>query len=220
MSFGTSLEDAYSGDNHYNASFIQDDDLDHGAQDKNTPFVETVNAFPIQHQDAKPHLAMEMTKPKQQYVENVTHPPSLAPVSDYRPNPINPVQEQTPTTAFHNYDGMREQIHKDVLQHQIDEAQSVADIKQHTTKSTKMRRGRREQFNDGDSNTEIKKKSDIYKSILFTLMILLAISTHYFIYFIYEQFLSASGKYSLKQEAGFRLIYPVAILAFIWYAKS
>lgn len=220
MSFGTSLEDAYSaGDRQYNSSFIQDDDFDQGVQNKETPFVETMNVFPMQHQDARPQQTIE--KPAQQNIEKMTHPPSLAPVSNFRVNPINPVQEQTPTTAFeYNYNGMREQINTDALQHKIDEAQNATDIKQLNVRRTgrSRRNGRNENFTDGEGDT--KKKSDIYKSILFTLMILLAISTHYFIYFIYEQFLSASGKYSLKQEAGFRLIYPVAILAFIWYAKS
>lgn len=67
---------------------------------------------------------------------------------------------------------------------------------------------------------EYKKKGDMYKSILFTLMILLAIATHYFIDHIYVHFVTAPGTYSLREEVGFRLLYPLIIFIIIWFAKS
>lgn len=51
-------------------------------------------------------------------------------------------------------------------------------------------------------------------------MILLAIAFHSFISFIFEHFVSAPGEYSLRQEVGMRLIYPIVILLVIWFVKS
>lgn len=213
MSFGTDLEDAYSGDKRYNSSFLQDnDDLVQSTQQDNSPFVETINAFPLQHHDARPQQA-HVTPPSSQHapVQNLMHP-----VSEHTVEAVNPVQGQAPNTAFqYNYDSVRQQMQNEAAQHKLDEAQSLAEIQQ---VNPRVKRRKNEHFTDKGSHE--KKRGDVYKSLLFTLMILLAISTHYFIYFVYEQFVTASGQYSLKQEAGFRLIYPLIILAFIWYAKS
>lgn len=217
MSLGTTLEDAYAGDKGLNASFLQDNEehtvFDQGIESKNTPFVDTLNVFPRQIQDANPQ---HLNAPSQQYIERVDHPPMLAPIADNKLQASNPVQDQTPTTAYqYNYDSVREQMQNEAMHHKLQEIQLANDIQQ----SPKTRRKRVEHFNDGEIKSK-NGKSDLYKSIVFTLLILLAISTHFFIDFLYQQFLTASGEFSLKQEAGFRLLYPVVILAFIWYAKS
>ena len=239
MSLGIDLEEAYSVGRQYNSSFLQDNEVHnifddghfipderHNGRHNNTvvdtihtPFVETVNTFPMQQSDAQPHLIQPQVS---QSVENVNHPPTLVPYADHQMKPTNPVQQHTPSTAFHfNYDSVRDQLQKDAQNQKLSEMQHAMDIKQRPMKIS-------EHFSDKEKDKDkengerymSKRRSDLFKSILFTFMILLAISTHSFITFVYEQFFTANGTYSLKQETGLRLIYPIAILGFIWYAKS
>lgn len=122
---------------------------------------------------------------------------------------VNPVREYPP----YEYDAntLQQQLNQNNLQRQLNDLQQIKSIKQNRKKI--------ENFSD-ESSSSSKKKGDVFKSILFTLMILLAISTHYFIAYVYEHFVTAPGQYSLRQEVGFRLIYPIIILGIIWWAKS
>jgi len=70
------------------------------------------------------------------------------------------------------------------------------------------------------NNKPKKNGNDFLKSILFSMMILLAISAHAFVAFIFENYVTSAGIYTIKQEVGMRLLYPVAILVIIWLVKN
>lgn len=133
---------------------------------------------------------------------------------EYQPNEsqvvINPVREYPP----YEYDAsaVLQQFEQKNLKRKLEDIQKAKAIEQ--------RQKRVENFSDDKGEHPSKKRNDVFKSILFTLMILLAISTHYIVAFIFEHFVTATGQYSLRQELGFRLIYPVIILGIIWWAKS
>lgn len=128
----------------------------------------------------------------------------------------NPVQNMpvvtNPVTQYPPYEydakALQQELQRQNLEKQNQQIHHIKDIK------TK----RSEHFS-GDK-TETRKKGDLYKSIIFTLMILLAIATHYFIDYIYVHFVTATGKFSLREELGFRLLYPLIIFLVIWFAKS
>lgn len=65
-----------------------------------------------------------------------------------------------------------------------------------------------------------KSSNDFLKSILFSLMILLSISAHAFVAFLFENYVTSTGNYSIKQEVGMRLLYPVSILLIIYLVKN
>jgi len=81
----------------------------------------------------------------------------------------------------------------------------------------------RETFSKEDEpvhNKTKKSSNDFLKSILFSLMILLGISAHAFVAFLFENYVTSTGNYSIKQEVGMRLLYPVAILLIIYLVKN
>jgi len=65
-----------------------------------------------------------------------------------------------------------------------------------------------------------KSSNDFLKSLLFSLMILLGISAHAFVSFLFENYVTSTGNYSIKQEVGMRLLYPVSILLIIYLVKN
>lgn len=83
----------------------------------------------------------------------------------------------------------------------------------------------RETFNKDDEpapavHKSKKSSNDFLKSILFSLMILLGISAHAFVAFLFENYVTSTGNYSIKQEVGMRLLYPVSILLIIYLVKN
>jgi len=65
----------------------------------------------------------------------------------------------------------------------------------------------------------MNKKRDMLKIVLFSMMILLAISMHTFIEYWLKDFVSAK-ELTYKQELGVRLLYPVVVLFAVWNMKT
>jgi hypothetical protein len=66
--------------------------------------------------------------------------------------------------------------------------------------------------------TEGKQKKDILKTLLLSIIILLAIASHSLVEYIIKD-LSASFMLSFKQEIGARLLYPLVVFMLLYFIK-
>ena len=66
--------------------------------------------------------------------------------------------------------------------------------------------------------TEGKQKKDILKTLLLSIIILLAIASHSLVEYIIKD-LSASFMLSFKQEIGARLLYPLVVFLLLYFIK-
>lgn len=86
-----------------------------------------------------------------------------------------------------------------------------------------MKKQTREQFvsdeDEGYLDKLFSKKRDILKVIIFSMMILLAISFHTFIECWLKDFVAAN-EFSVKHELGLRILYPILILVILWNFKA
>jgi len=191
--FGTSIDEAYSMEGQLDPQTVLE-----GPQYDifETP---TPNNRKIEQQHIKPEIVAAQSP----YDNNTNINTQTNTQTNTHPI-TNPVTQYPP----YEYDtkSLQQELLRQNIEKQNQQVQHIKDIK---TKKT-------EHFN-GDTR---KKSNDLYKSIIFTLMIVLAIATHYFIDFIYVHFVTASGKFSLREELGFRFLYPLIIFIIIWFAKS
>jgi len=65
----------------------------------------------------------------------------------------------------------------------------------------------------------VNKRKDVIKMVSFAAIILLAISIHNVVDFGLKEFI-LSNELSFKQEIGIRLIYPLAVIFFLWNIKA
>lgn len=70
-----------------------------------------------------------------------------------------------------------------------------------------------------NENYNESRSVQLLRPITFSLLVLLAFSLHSFFIFAIEHYISATGNYSLKQEMGIRLLYPVFVFITIYILK-
>lgn len=86
-----------------------------------------------------------------------------------------------------------------------------------------------EKYNDNTDEKQVEKTEDVKKEtsssfllkpITFSLLVVFAFSIHAFIMYFIEHFISATGNFSIKQEIGIRIMYPVITFFLIFIIKS
>ena len=225
--FGTSLDEAFSLNQQMDPQYVLEDPSMYSKNDvydpqeimalqKQRPSSQMQNMQNVQNMqniqtnaETCPALSLPSVSPQAQ-IPIQTQIQQSTPLQTGALPQTNPVQQYPP----YEYDAnaIQKHLQEQQAQRKLEELSQLKEIKQSTRSKSK-----KEHFTDG---SEGKKKGDLSKSIIFSLMILLAIAFHAFISFIFEHFVSAPGEYSLRQEAGMRLVYPLLILIVIWFAKS
>lgn len=217
--FGTSLDEAFSLNQQMDPQYVLEDPSMYSKNDVYDP--QEIMALQKQrpapssqmqniqtNAETCPALNLPSVSPQAQ-IPIQTQIQQSTPMQTGALPQTNPVQQYPP----YEYDAnaIQKHLQEQQAQRKLEELSQLKEIKQST------RKGKKEHFTDGSDG---KKKGDLSKSIIFSLMILLAIAFHAFISFVFEHFVSAPGEYSLRQEAGMRLVYPLLILIVIWFAKS
>ena len=62
-------------------------------------------------------------------------------------------------------------------------------------------------------------KNDFNKSFSFVILILMALSIHFAIVYMFNEFISGSGLFSSKQELGLRFLYPLSLFFLFFLHK-
>lgn len=132
------------------------------------------------------------------------------------------VQSQVPSSqqlsappSQQQYD--QESIRQAYMQHQYRMA-----MQQATAAQQQQPRARQQQTLTKDEAGYFEllgsKKKDMLKLVIMAMMILLALSIHSFVHFLFKEVLPGASL-SFRQETGLRLLYPIAIFFVLWNLK-
>jgi hypothetical protein len=208
MSLGTNINEAFHFDN------INNEEEHHNSlQNQNSIFYNPIENTEMSNSkvgstiisDLQPNSEEHMQKQQMSHVQQMPQMPQMQPLQQIQQplQSINPVREY-PTYEY-DANAFQAQLHAQNLEKKLQDLKHLKNIKQNRHKT--------EHFEEG-------KKGGIMKSLIFSFLILLAISIHFFIAFVYEHFVTATGQFSLRQEIGLRLIYPTLIFIFVWWVKT
>jgi hypothetical protein len=228
---GTSLDEAFSINQQIDPKFMLENTTMHSKNDiydpqemiKLSQKVDSPALKNIQNTESSsflnlPPISSNNQAPNSQNSSNSSNAP-IAPIQTQIKQSV-PMQTEllpitNPVQQYHPYEydanALQKQLQEQNDERKLEELKKIKDIKQYT-----RNKGKKEHFLE---TSDGKKKGDLSKSIIFSLLILLPIAFHSFISFVFEHFVSAPGEYSLRQEVGMRLIYPILILIVIWFAK-
>lgn len=158
------------------------------------------------------HNVAQMQQHAQQAQQQAQPSQRVAPGMQHsRSTPISSL----PQTSSHVYDSS--ELHK-AMQHE-QQLQKISQIQRIAQKMNKEKETFKASEDDSYLDKLWSKKRDITKLLVFTCIVLIALSLHSFIEF-YMKHLFQTSIFSFKQQAMVKAAYPVTVLILLWNMKA